>query len=275
MKPNTTDLLKFKGLMRRLGESQRGCVGLLELLWIGTAKNAPRGDIGRFSNEEIAIMCDWEGDPDSLVKALVDSRWIDADPVHRLLVHDWEDHCPDYIKGNLKRWNKDFARQSTIVGYSEEHRSEAAKQPPSDGTSFPSLTLPIQVSVPTEQKSSLRSPRSKTERIKPAAAIERIPPKFSLALREAACLWLTHKGEAKKNYTPTGLGGFFTELAKVAKDSGESVAIARIEAAIGNGSQGWNYPAPCERTSRGSPSSRIHCGPGQVFQGAKESSDEF
>lgn len=113
-------------------------------------------------------------------------------------------------------------------------------------------------------------------RIAPKDAIERIPPKFSLALREVACRWLTHKGEAKQNYTPTGLGGFFTELAKVAKDFGESVAIARIEASIGNGSQGWNYPAPCERTSRGSPKQLAHhSGPGYRFDPNHPTQDEF
>ena len=64
MKNNTPELMNFKRLQRRLGVNTAQLVGHLELLWIATAKNAPEGDIGRFSNEDIAIACYWEGDPD-------------------------------------------------------------------------------------------------------------------------------------------------------------------------------------------------------------------
>ncbi|TXH55778.1 MAG: hypothetical protein E6Q97_08015, partial [Desulfurellales bacterium] len=89
MKTNTTDLVKFKKLQRRLGESTRGVIGILELLWKATAQQAPRGDIGRFDNEDIAILCDWDGDPDKLVESLVDCGWLDRCETHRLVVHDW------------------------------------------------------------------------------------------------------------------------------------------------------------------------------------------
>lgn len=103
MKASTPELLKFQKLQRRLGESRRGTIGLLEGLWLGVAKNCPQGDIGRFSNEEIAIICDWDGDPDELIQSLVDCRWLDACETNRLVVHDWEHHCPNYIKGGLAR----------------------------------------------------------------------------------------------------------------------------------------------------------------------------
>ena len=67
MKANTPELMKFKRLQRRLSVSVAQLVGHLELLWISTAKNAPEGDIGRFSNEDIAIACCWESDPDFFV----------------------------------------------------------------------------------------------------------------------------------------------------------------------------------------------------------------
>lgn len=138
MKPKTTELLKFKRLSRRLNESVRGTVGLLEMLWVGTAKNAPGGDIGRFSNEEIAVMCDWEGDPDALVDALVETRWLDRCETHRLLVHDWPEHAPDYVRGNLKRWGRDFA----IATCPSSVPSTMPSNVPGDGTSSPILALP-------------------------------------------------------------------------------------------------------------------------------------
>lgn len=118
-----------------------------------------------------------------------------------------------------------------------------------------------------------KATRGKPNRVPAAKAAAAIPPKFSLALREAVAEWLTYKGERRENYTQTGLKGLWREVEKVARESGESVAIGRLRNSIANDHQGWNYPAPDEK-GRGSPSSRIHCGPGQVFQGS-EANDGF
>jgi hypothetical protein len=73
------------------------------MLWQATAKNCPLGDLGKFSNEEIAIMCDWEGDSDELVVSLFETGWIDLHEEHRLVVHDWHKHAPKFIKGVAAR----------------------------------------------------------------------------------------------------------------------------------------------------------------------------
>lgn len=138
MKPKTPELLKFKRLSRRLNEGVRGTVGLLEMLWVGTAKNAPEGNVGRFSNEEIAVMCDWEGDADALVDALVETRWLDRCETHRLLVHDWSEHAPDYIRGNLKRWGRDFA----IASRPSKSEGSVPSNVLDESTSFPIPALP-------------------------------------------------------------------------------------------------------------------------------------
>ena len=99
MKHSTTQKSKFKKLQRRLDLTLREAVGTLELLWVATQVNAPRGDIGSLDNEEIAIECDWPGDPDRLVNALIETGWLDIHPTHRLVVHDWQEHAPKYVKG--------------------------------------------------------------------------------------------------------------------------------------------------------------------------------
>jgi hypothetical protein len=109
MKANTPELMKFKRLQRRLNETRRGIIGLLESMWIEVCRNCPEGDIGRFSNEEIAIMVDWNGDSDFLVNALVECSWLDRCSKNRLVVHDWSDHCPTYVKGGLAKKGKDIA----------------------------------------------------------------------------------------------------------------------------------------------------------------------
>lgn len=115
MKANTPELMKFKKLQRKLGETRRGIIGLLEAMWIEVARNCPEGDIGRFSDEEIAIMVDWEGDPKQLVDALTECRWLDVCEEHRLVVHDWADHCPTYVRGGLAKKRKSIATPKTAT----------------------------------------------------------------------------------------------------------------------------------------------------------------
>jgi hypothetical protein len=104
MKHNTPTLSKFKKLGRRLETDVKTTVGIVELLWIACQINTPRGDIGaKLDNEEIAIACDWGGEPDELITALVDTGWLDEHPEHRLVVHDWADHAPYYIRGIAAR----------------------------------------------------------------------------------------------------------------------------------------------------------------------------
>lgn len=103
MKSGTLDMTKFKRLRRKLNESERGAAGLLECIWQRATKDCPRGDIGRFTNEEIAIMADWQGDPETLVDALVECGWFDPNDCHRLVIHDWHDHAPNWLRGVAAR----------------------------------------------------------------------------------------------------------------------------------------------------------------------------
>lgn len=153
MKASTPELMKFQRLMRRLKESKRGTIGLLEGMWLAVGKNCPRGDIGKFSNEEIAIMCDWEGDCDELVNALIDCGWLDVCSVERLVVHDWEEHCPTYIKGNLHSRGQQIAI-ATCYSEPQEAPQQAAIAPPSEhSTTYPILTYPNQTnSIQDEPK---------------------------------------------------------------------------------------------------------------------------
>ena len=116
---------KLKKLMRVLAVPQYAAVGLLECLWHLTAREAPAGNIGKLSNEDIAITLDWEGDHDALVSAFVATGWLDEDPVHRLLVHDWSEHADDATKKAMSRQKVIPAEMSRQV------------QPPADKTRLP------------------------------------------------------------------------------------------------------------------------------------------
>lgn len=123
MKIGTTELLKFKRLKGRLKLSEWQVIGLLESLWMFTSKNAPAGDIGKCTDEDIAFGIEWDGEPSELVQVLVDTRWIDRHETHRLVIHDWFDHVPNWLKGNFKSHNK------TFIGQHSENREQVTRQP--------------------------------------------------------------------------------------------------------------------------------------------------
>lgn len=102
---------KFKKLVRLLRNAlptsmpidvETIATGILERLWHTTATDAFRGDIGRLSNDEIAESVGWFGDADMIVSMLIESRWIDPHDKCRLVVHDWAEHAPNWVKGNAK-----------------------------------------------------------------------------------------------------------------------------------------------------------------------------
>ena len=76
MKREAVGHTKMKRLCRRLDIPQWQGVGLLESIWHLTAREAPRGDIGKLSDEDIALAIDYRGDESKLIEALIASGWL-------------------------------------------------------------------------------------------------------------------------------------------------------------------------------------------------------
>ncbi len=148
---------KFKRLVRLIRDHCEGspvtpesvCVSLLERLWHATIANARRGDIGRLTDDDIAEEIGWLGDPALLIDALVESRWLERCDQYRLVVHDWPDHAPNFIKGNIAKHQSGWATsQGTLPKQpARENESEVLPKQPAQGNVLlaPSLsTLPKQ-----------------------------------------------------------------------------------------------------------------------------------
>lgn len=103
MKVGTSRSPKLHHLAKILGITRRDALGLLSMLWEWTWEQAPRGDVGRWPDESIALACEWAGDPAELVAALVESGWLDRCEKTRLLIHDYADHAPEFVKKRLSR----------------------------------------------------------------------------------------------------------------------------------------------------------------------------
>jgi len=107
---------KMDELMRLLDLPRWGAVGVLESLWALTAREAPRGDIGKLSDERIALGIGWRGRKNvkpseeavRLVQALVEAEWLEVNAECRIVVHDWAEHCDNSVKKWLQRNNLSF-----------------------------------------------------------------------------------------------------------------------------------------------------------------------
>ncbi len=119
MKRGTIEHPKTAALADSLGVELLTAVGLLEALWHFTAKYARLGDVGKFTDQAIADGVHWRGNADDLMRALVSCRFVDEDPTHRLLIHDWADHADGSVRKALKRADEGFAEPTGHIG---DHR---------------------------------------------------------------------------------------------------------------------------------------------------------
>jgi len=106
MKLGATETIKFKKLKMKLGLTQWQTIGVLESIWMFTSRNAPQGDLGRHSNEDISASIEWLGDADLLIETLLECRWLDASKECRFVIHDWGEHMPNWLRGNLAKHRK-------------------------------------------------------------------------------------------------------------------------------------------------------------------------
>jgi hypothetical protein len=108
MKREALGSTKMKKLCKLLNLKLYMAIGILEGIWHLTAREAPQGDIGKLSNEDIALAIDYEGDVNQLVETLVECRWLDVSDEYRLVVHDWHEHAEDSVKKRLVRTGRPF-----------------------------------------------------------------------------------------------------------------------------------------------------------------------
>ena len=123
MKQSTTSSIKFMRLKRALGRHKWEVLGILEAIIHFAIANTPAGNLGKYSNGDIAASIEYQDDADFLIKSLAESGWLDPHPEHRFIIHDWADHAPRYVKGNLSRHGKEIVKLVT-----EQSPKEVAKE---------------------------------------------------------------------------------------------------------------------------------------------------
>lgn len=134
--PKTHDLAEWidqvtGGALRAAGVDPLAvATGLLERLFQWTARYATNGGIGKYSDARIAAAMGWTGDAAALVDALARIGWVDrVDGPMRLALHDWADHCEDFVHARLARAMERFAdgRRPRLSKLDMSERTRAAE----------------------------------------------------------------------------------------------------------------------------------------------------
>ena len=115
MKRSALAHTKLRRLVRALGVPTYAAVGILEMLWHLTAREAPQGNIGKLEDADIADAVGWLDCPDRLISSLIEAGWLDESREHRLLVHDWHEHADDAVKKNLNRQRLPFLSRNVAT----------------------------------------------------------------------------------------------------------------------------------------------------------------
>lgn len=106
MKPAAVDHPKMLRLARLLGEPHLMTVGRMECFWTWVARYAEEGDLSKSDEHEIATAVRWDGDSMKIVSALESVGFLDRTE-SGLIVHDWEEHRPAYVRSRLRMREKD------------------------------------------------------------------------------------------------------------------------------------------------------------------------
>ncbi len=153
MKRETLRHPKLYDLMDRLTCSRPTALGYLNLLWDNTADIAPQGDIGKWPNGAIARLCDWTGNADQFVEALIEAGWLDHSEEFRLVIHDWADHCQNWLRMKLQKLGLE------IVSSDRPEAVEAA-EPIADASAERSPETTAEASCPCDQTEPIRTKRN-------------------------------------------------------------------------------------------------------------------
>lgn len=159
--------VKTRRLCKLLGIGPAQAVGHLALLWTWALDAAENGSLAKYQADDLALVCEWDGDADAFVAALERAGFLD---LHHgeLVIHDWEDYIGRLLEARerykqmtnerVKRFREKQAQQRgnacetryTSVGNADETRYKRvsnADETPGNALTKPNLTKPVDTSV--------------------------------------------------------------------------------------------------------------------------------
>ena len=202
-RPGLDKHVKFRRLVRILGEPEPHVRGYLELLWEVGYEN---GDPVLGDDEAVEAAAKYPGEPGQLFKALLTcggqgkAGFIEEvpDEAGQYQIHDLYHHAPDYVR---KRWERELerTRKGTTIsemraeagrkgGRSKRKQAEAngghllqnpSKRKQTEANGLPPAPAPAPAPAPEKEKEkepagagALSQEKNRTERFKPPALSE-------------------------------------------------------------------------------------------------------
>ncbi len=234
---------KFKKLKRRLKLPHFAIVGILESIWMIGQTHHHDGGIGRMTDEDISAEIEYDGDPENLIAELLACGWLDRCEINRLVIHDWLDHCPKFVKGILAR--KTQASRSKVRPLRCDPKGATPKVPPQgcDPSNLiqSNLTPPALPPVEPPQRGGGVTQKISYDPKNAEMPTELDCPEF----RQAWADWFEYRRERKLSvYKQKTIELKLRELAEL----GQAGAIAAIKHSISNAYQGIFEPKPTATT---------------------------
>lgn len=177
---------KISRLAELLGIPRYAAVGLVECLWHLTATQAPRGDIGKLTDAEIAEGVFWpKRNSKRLIECLSSPHVLLIDPCkcHRLRVHDWDQHADQSVKKtvarNLNGFLDCYLEKSNSGTVPVQNRNDSILPEPEPER------LPVPVPVPERDRVSEIEAQEIDERRQRRIDTERQLTKLLLEIRDS------------------------------------------------------------------------------------------
>ena len=109
-------------------------INVLETIWLLCSDCCDQGNIGKFTDDEIADYLEWEGSPEVLVKSLIDAGWVDEHEDYRLVIHDWLEHCPEFVRERVRKRHMREAKAGRKPSSDQEIRTYVSSEADKPGT---------------------------------------------------------------------------------------------------------------------------------------------
>lgn len=202
MKHQVLNHPKTARLAEELGIDRAYALGIVGALWCFAAEYAFDGDLSQHTPQQLASNIGFNGDPVRMVCALCAHKWLDQTEDGRTLIHDWPEHCPDFIHMRLVRMNKRFANgQLAKTSRLKESERENYNPPEVCAQKAHAVRMPCALSNPTQPnpiQSNLTQPPSAPAADAAVCEIPKTPHPKSEYSPEFEAFWSAYPAEGRK-----------------------------------------------------------------------------
>ena len=216
-----------------IGALDDKCAPLYLIALWSHCQNRRRGEFDDLTPTAIKGICGFEGEAESLEKALIEVGFAERISTGAFVVSGWAEKNAQL----LAAW-ENGAKGGRPAKYPRDNPVDNPSTNPGD----------TRVEKSREEKSR---EEKKTKGTRPKKPIELPPILDTPEFRSALDSWLDYKGSGA--YKPRGLSSLLSQAAKRAEAFGLPAVLNAFEVAMGNGWAGWNQDGSFKQDANSDP----------------------